>query len=213
MKATRKLWRRLCDWVSGWVNVLDAEDPPSGDPLELGLARLRAALGEATAALAQAVVAQKQLAQQLTAVQTQHTQYGVTAERAVAAGDEDGARLALRRQTELEPRLASLTSMHASAVAGCVMMRSRLGEQKARCDEVASTIAVMSSRERAARAASTFGTAAARGESSSPLVGDLQRRIDEAEAMAEVLADVASRRDRWSDLEARLDALRGTPCP
>jgi len=207
MNATKKLWRGVRERVADWVNVLDEDERKPTDPLRAGLAELRAALEAAAAALAQALVAERQLGQQLAAVQSQWDAHATEAERAVLANGEKAARTALRRQTELEPRLNSLKQLHASALRGCEAMRSRLHELQSQYEELSSSAAVMTARERAARAAASFNEADARS-AAEDAAAVVQRRIDEAQAMADVLTDAAKHRDRWSDLEQRLEALQ-----
>jgi phage shock protein A len=217
-----RLFRRIGDIIAANLNDLvdRFEDPEV--MLKQAIREMETMIEDATGAAARAIAGERILARELSDHERDVRRWNDRAEHAVVHGDDDLARQAIARAHEHEAMARALVDQRSSSERSALALRAQINAMRAKHAEAGRKLASLS----ATRQIAENGRAARgmTGKSSSCTNGfarfeGMRRQIKQAEAEAEVLAELDERvewdveaeaesRERARRVEADLSALK-----
>ena len=170
--------------------LIRMEDPEKMS--RLMMTEMENAVNDATAAVADAMAGQRLLERRLKARRADAVAWDRTAERSVTQGDDDLARLALERKTEVDAEAESLAKALAEAGRATDQLKGQCARLKVRLNDARARQRTLVARSRAAGAqASAAGSPIRIRDEAFERFDELCRRVDHEEAAAEVYVEIA----------------------
>lgn len=190
------IFKRVSDIISANLNDLteDFEDPER--MLRQAIREMEESIADASRETAKALANEKLLTKELANNQTQAEKWHARAEQAVASGDDELAKKALKRKNEHDKLVTALEDQMNSAREATQSLRKQLEGMKAKLSEAKRNLATLSARQRAADFRKKMQTV---GSKFQPELDDdafakfdrLKSRVEQAEAEAEAMAELS----------------------
>ena len=179
------------------------EDPEKMS--RLMMTEMENAVNDATAAVADAIAGQRLLERRLGARRADAAAWDRMAERSVIQGDDDLARLALERKTEMEAEAVELAKALAESVRVTEQLKGQCARLKVRLNEARARQRTLIARSRAAGAqVSAAGSPVRIRNEAFERFDELCRRVDREEATAEIYEEMAG---NATDADERLEKM------
>jgi phage shock protein A len=172
--------------------------------LRQAIREMEESLAEATGAAAKAIASETLLAQQLDEHERLAGRWQASAEEAIATGDDDLARKALARKLDHVKYARDVRESLAAASEAALSLRRQVEAMRAKRSEARRRLATLTAHRKAAEARQAI-----QGQTPSPPRGfarfeQLRERVEQAEAEARALVDLAD--DCATDQDAELAA-------
>jgi phage shock protein A len=222
------LFKRIQDIISANLNdmVEGFEDPEQ--MLRQAVREMEEAIGQAKPEVARAMAQEKTVRKELSENESQAQTWSQRAETAVAAGDDGLACKALVRKKECEKIVAALRDEHEAAAEASQTLRRQLEAMQAKLADAERILGTLVARKRAADvrarvAGAKLGGEAELGQKAFDKFDRLSRKVAQAEAEVEALAELAQAEASLAsgesldapsendDIEAELLALKSKP--
>ena len=179
------------------------EDPEKMS--RLMITEMENGVNDAVAAVADAMAGQRLLERRVKARRADAAAWDRTAERSVSQGDDDLARMALARKTEVEAEAGELGKALAEAGKVTDQLKRQCARLKVRLNEARARQRTLVARSRAARGYdSSAGNPARIREEAFERFDALCRRVDREEATAEIYEEMAG---SATDVDERLEKM------
>lgn len=184
---------RFKDIMSSNINALldKAEDP--GKMIDQYLRNLESDLGKVKAETASVMAEEKRAKRELDENNEQIEKMQKYAEKALIAGNESDAKLFLEKKNQLSKNNESLQQSYKIAADNAAKMRSMhdklvkdIGELNARRDQLKAKLAVAKTQEKLNKIGSSVDSAKGNLSSFDKMEDKINKKLDEANAMAEL---------------------------
>ncbi len=200
------IFSRIADIFKSNINdALDkAEDPEK--MIKLMVLEMQEALTKSTSALAQAMGNEKRLERQYLQLQTSSQDMQNKAMTALKAGNENLAKSALVKKSQVDSQLAQYKQMYESASAITSQMRTQVEKLKAKLDEARMKESTLIARSQHAKAQTQMAKSLGGFDDSSFAKFDkFEQKVlkseAEAQAFTELSASTTSLDDQFAELE------------
>ena len=218
-----RLFRRIGDIIAANLNDLvdHFEDPEV--MLKQAIREMETMIDDATAAAARAIGGERLLARDLADHQEKALRWKARAEEAVRNGDDDLGRQAIARSLEHQAMLLALAEQKASAERTAQALRGQIQAMRAKQAEARRKLASLSARRQMGEAGRALrgltGCSSTHPANGFARFEEMSRRIDQADAEAQALAELyespeshweseADSREQSNRVEAELAAIK-----
>lgn len=219
--------KRIADIISANLNALTEQFEDPERMLRQAIREMEETIAEATREAAKSIASQRLMARELVHHKRQSGEWQDRARKAVASGDDDHTREALRRKQEHDKLAAALSDqgrLADEADEAARSLRRQLDGMKAKLAEAKRSLSTLAARQRAADfrkklAATTADASFSHDASAFAQFDRFREKVERAEAEAEAFAELHRRqtdaRETESltaqedpDIEAQLNALK-----
>ncbi len=206
------IFQRISDIISANLNELTEGFENPEQLLRQAIGEMEESIAHATRDTARALASEKTIAKELKNNQDLVATWHQRAEKAVAAGDDDLARRALKRKREHENLVAALQDQLKLAKETGQSLRRQLDAMKAKLAEAQRSLATLSARHRAANFRKKMerldlGVSSQLDRDAFAKFDRLRGKVERAEAEAEAYAELndSAAADRELDQEFEVD--------
>jgi phage shock protein A len=205
------IFQRISDIISANLNDLTEGWENPEIMLRQAIREMEESIGIATGETARALANEKVLVRELEKNRGQASRWQERAEQAVAAGDDELARKALKRKGEHEKLVVALEDQLSAARDAAASLKRQLEAMKVKLAEAKRSLATLSARQRAANFRKKMqtvgcGVVSEFNDDAFAKFERLRDRVEQSEAEAEAMAELRGTVNHADELNDEFEA-------